>query len=103
MWPFKKKKSEADEAVAVLPQTIEIVAGKWVYFCKSLPFKEDVPLIERITAFSVPMFEGIRKNVPALRKAPDALLLIIVAKGVEKSGTHTREQIEEALGAPLPE
>ncbi len=89
--------------IAVLDDTIDIVADKWLYFSKTLAFKEDVVLRDRIAAFYFPMFEGLRKNVLPLRKSPDAILLIVVAKGIEKSGMQTRGEIEEALGAPLPD
>jgi hypothetical protein len=103
MWPFRRKSADTEKVIAVLDDTINIVAQKWRHFSTTLVFKEDVPLQERIAAFSFPMFEGIRKNVPELRKSPDAFLLIVVAKGIEKSGTHSRAEIEEALGAALPD
>lgn len=82
---------------------IDIVADKWLYFSKPFAFKYDFVLRDRIAAFSFPMFEILRKNVLPLRKSPDAILLIVVAKGIEKSGMHTRVEIEGALGAPLPD
>lgn len=85
-----------DDAVAVATE-------KWLYFTGTFVFKEDVPLTQRIHLFSNPMFEGLRNNFPALAKAPPAVLLLIIAKGVQNSGTHTRAQIEQALGAPLPD
>ena len=101
--PRAKRASDADKVIAVFNHTIDIVTDKWLFFSKTLAFKEDVVRRDRIAAFSFPMFEGLIKNVLPLRKSPDAILLIVVAKGIEKSGTHTRGEIEEALGAPLPD
>lgn len=102
MWPFKRK-SKADATLAVMDQAIAFAADKWSYFTKAMPFKADVPLKDRISMFLVPATEGLKNNYPALRSAPDAIFLLIVAKGIEKSGTHTRVQIEAGLGVQLPD
>jgi len=102
MFGFGKRQSKADATIAVLDQTIGVAADKWLYFCEKLPVRDGVDLVERITSFSVPFSEGARRNIPALKDAPDAVLFLIVAKGVERSGTHTRSQIEQALGIQLP-
>ena len=100
---FGKKKSKADAAIAAMPQAIERAAEKWAYFCETLVFKAEVPLVARIGSFLVPFEEDVRKNMPALRDAPGAVILLVVAKGIERSGTHSRAEIEEALGFPLPD
>lgn len=92
--------SDAERAKAVLGDAIAITAEKWLFFTQSMEFKHDVPLADRIGAFSVPMYEGLRKNIPLLKDAPEPLLLRIVAKGIEKSGTHSPTEIEQAIGAP---
>jgi hypothetical protein len=101
MFGFGKRKSKADAAIAVMDEAIGLAADKWRFFCEKMPFRDDVGLVDRIAAFNVPFSEGARKNFPALKDAPDAVLLLIVAKGVERSGTHTRSQIEQALGVLL--
>ena len=103
MWRFKKAKSRADEAIEVLPTLIENAAGKWRDFDEAFKFKDGVSLANRIWLFMTPFSEGVREHVPAMKDAPDGLLLLIVAKGVEQSGTHSRAEIEEALGVSLPD
>lgn len=102
MWPFQRKKSAADDVIEQMDELIGIAQRKWDQFCGLLPFKDDVPLKGRIAAFMVPFSEGARKNLPALRKAPEAVIFLIAAKGIERSGTHSRTEIEEALGIQLP-
>ena len=101
MFGFGKKKSKADVAIAAMPQAIDRAAEKWAYFCETLVFKAEVPLATRIGSFLVPFKEGVRKNMPVLRDAPGAFILLVVARGIERSGTHSRAEIEEALGFPL--
>jgi hypothetical protein len=103
MWGFKKRKARADEAIEVLPALIDNAAGKWRDFYKTFKFKDDADLAKRIWLFMTPFSEGVRQHVPAMREAPDGLILLIVAKAVEQSGTHSRCEIEQALGMPLPD
>lgn len=99
---FTKRKSKADAVIEIMDDVIAIAAQKWLTFCEQLPFKEDVPLVDRISAFGFPLMQGAREKVPALREAPDGVLLLIVAMGVDRSGTHTKALIEEALGISWP-
>jgi len=85
-----------------MDDTITHAADKWRYFCDNVPYRTEVGLADRIGAFSVPFNEGARKHIPELQNAPDGLLLMIIALGVEKSGTHSRIEIERALGVSLP-
>lgn len=103
MWPFRKKATAADRTIEVWDDAIAHAAEQWINYSKVLVFKSEVGLRERIFAFSVPMFEGLKNKFPPLREAPDAVLLLLVAKCIEKSGTHSRSQIETALGMPLPD
>lgn len=102
MFGFRKKQSKADAALAVMDDAIGMAAEKWRYSCEKLPHRADLPLVDRIASFLIPFSEGARASIPAFKDAPDAVLLIMVAKGIERSGTHTRAQIEDALGIPLP-
>lgn len=101
IWPFKKK-SNADAAIAVSDDAIQLSCDRWLAYNEQFKFKDSVALQEKIMMFSVPMSEGLKNTFPVLRNSPDAALFLFIAMGVEKSGTHTTQQIEEALGAPLP-
>ncbi len=68
-----------------------------------MKFRENVLLEDRIAAFIIPLFKGLKNNFTALQSAPEPILLLIAAKGVEASGTHSREEIEKALRCALPE
>jgi len=102
MWPFRSKARDAERVIAVFDEAVALATDKWLMFSKTIVFKSEVALGERIQLFAVPMFEGLRSNYPPLKNASAAVLLLIVAKGVQKSGTHSRAEIEQALGAPLP-
>jgi hypothetical protein len=76
---------------------------KVAYFLKVFVFKDDVGLREKISAFSTPAYQGLRNNFPPLKEAPESVLFLIVLKCIEKSGTHSRSQIETAIGIELPD
>jgi hypothetical protein len=97
-----KKRSQADETIKIMDDAIQFAAEKWAYFTETVPFKDSVPLKERIFAFTVPATEGLKNNFSPLKNAPEPIYLVIIAKGVELSGTHSKAQIEEALGVRLP-
>ena len=68
MWPFRKK-SRADDAMALMPDAIEAARVKWLYFSKTLVFKDDVSLAHRIASFMVPFEKGLFDNYPVFAEA----------------------------------
>jgi hypothetical protein len=103
MWPFKKKPSSADAVIAVMPDAISLCSKQWLYYTSTLVFKDEVPLRDRILSFASPMTEGLKNTFAALgNNAPPAIFMLIIAKGIEKSGTHSTAEIEAALGVALP-
>ncbi|QMW23558.1 hypothetical protein [Sandaracinobacteroides saxicola] len=79
---------------------VERACDRWDYFCKTLPFRDDVDLGARITSFCVPAFEGMRTQVKELRNAPDEILLMIVLAGIRRSKSHTIDEIVAAVTPP---
>ena len=104
MFGFRKRESKADAALAVMDQATALVTDRWRYLCDTIPYKAGVPLEDRIASFCIPMYEGLRKTFPTLRTAPEAFLLIVVVKGIERSGTHPADELYDAIGMPpLPD
>ena len=56
----------------------------------------------QIMAFLAPLQEGL-SQWQAFKEAPESIFFIIACKGVEKSGTHSTEEIEKAIGVALPQ
>lgn len=100
MWPFKPRKSNVDLAVEWMPRAIEVATLKWLEFVEQ-PFAQSMPLDEMLYIFTTGLTAGLREW-KAFKSSPDALFLLIAAKGVERSRTHLRIEIEAALGLPLP-
>jgi hypothetical protein len=102
IWPFSKREWPADRFLTLMPELIDRASEKWLYFCQTLKFKEGTPLVERITSFAIPAIDGM-KRIPELKDTPESMLLLVVALGIVRSGTHTKEEVENALGTELPE
>lgn len=95
MWPFKRKKSKSDVAIEWMPRAIEVAAQKWIEFEKQ-PFTQDMTLEQRIYLFTEVLGKGL-KQWEAFSDAADSLFLLIAAKGIERSRTHLRLELEAVL------
>lgn len=100
MWPFKERRSKADIAVEAMPQAIDIAAQKWIEF-EAQPFAAEMDLEQKLFLFT----EGIRRGFSQwkeFKNAPDDVFLLLAAKGVERSRTHLRMELEAVLNVPIP-
>ncbi|MEO0463079.1 MAG: hypothetical protein AAF127_08100 [Pseudomonadota bacterium] len=101
MWPFKSRKKRADAAAAEIPRAIEIASMKWLEF-QSQEFAHDWSLFEKVAHF----VEGMKAEFgqwSAFKGAPESIFLLIAVKGIERSRTHLRVELEGILGMPVPE
>ncbi|HUE78692.1 MAG TPA: hypothetical protein VMN38_03585 [Sphingomicrobium sp.] len=100
MWPFKRKKSEADMAIEWMPRAIGVAAHKWIEF-ESQPFAQEMDLEQKLFLFTEGLGTGL-KQWQAFKGGPDALFLLIAAKGIERSRTHLRLELEAVLKFAIP-
>lgn len=100
MWPFKKKRSDADIAIEWMPRAIEVAAQKWAEF-EAQPFAEAMDLEQKLSVFTEGLERGL-KQWTAFKRSPDALFLLIAAKGIERSRTYLRIELEAVLNFPIP-
>ena len=99
IWPFRRR--WADRLDGLLPDLIDVAAEKWLEFSRTPAFHEPGPLKDKIAFFATPAMRGLRENIRELRDCSDSMLLHTIALGIVKSGTHTKVQVEEALGRKL--
>ena len=102
MWPFKKKPVRRMHALAIIDDAIEFAAERWQFFSRSVAITSRSVLRERIGLFARSLEPSLHARHPALAAAPDEVMLLIIAKGVERSGAISRVEIERALGILLP-
>lgn len=102
MLSFLKRKSKADKVVEIMPYAVELSARNWKLFSKRMAFKDDVPLRQRISMFHQINEQGLKNNLKSLKDAPEAVTLVIAAKGIIAAGDYSKETIEEALDVKIP-
>lgn len=102
MWPFRKSPRADQEALVIIDEAIAFVAGRWIIFSRAVPMSPDTGLRERIGLFARSLEASLHARHPTLVVAADEVILLIVAKGIEQSGTVSRGEIERALGILLP-
>lgn len=100
MWPFTQKKSKADVAIEWMPRAIEVAAEKWIEFERQ-PFAQELDLEQKVFLFSEGLGRGL-KQWKAFSDAADPLFLLIAAKGIERSRTHLRLELEAVLKFAIP-
>jgi hypothetical protein len=71
-------------------------------FRDRVKFKDEVPLFEEITAALPPISKSLEDEFSELGDAPDGVLFMILASGIVMSGTHSKSEVESAIGAPIP-
>lgn len=99
MWPFTRKRSPEEQAI---DRATELAAAAWLHFCDISPLPANIHIRDRI-AFFLPDFRvSLSRRFPTLAGAADEIVLLIIARGVEKSGTYDRRHIERGLGIILP-
>ncbi|MBO9375342.1 hypothetical protein GG804_01035 [Sphingomonas histidinilytica] len=103
MWPFRRKtRSRDDDASATIDAAILFTAQRWCAFSRSVALPAEMTLRDRISIFARALDESLHGHFPTLVSAPEQVILLIIAKGVEQSGLLARGEIERELGIILP-
>ena len=100
MWPFGKKKTKADLAVEWMPRAIDAARHHWLEF-EAQTWTQSMPLTEKIPLFC----RGLEARLgqwKAYRNAPQGLIILIAAKGIESSRTHLRLELEAIFNMAIP-
>tara|TARA_R100001129_G_scaffold68233_1_gene46532 strand:- start:122 stop:670 length:549 start_codon:yes stop_codon:yes gene_type:complete len=83
-----------------MPRAIDVAKQKWLEF-NSQPFATEMELEQKVHIFTEGLSSGLRQW-DAFKAAPESIFLLIAVKGIEKSRTHLRLELEPRLGIPIP-
>ena len=100
MWPFMPRISAEEQAI---DRAIALAASAWRLFCETSPLAPNIHIRDRIAFFTPDFRKSLSRHFPALAESADEIVLLIIARGVEISGTHNRRHIERGLGIILPQ
>lgn len=103
MWPFRTDSAKRqDDPSKTIDDAILFTAQRWCAFSRALALPADLSLRDRIAMFARSLDQSLHGRFPALISAPEQVLLLIIAKGIEQSGLLARGEIERELGIILP-
>lgn len=100
MWPFTRKKDTTIDAA--VSQAIKLAASEWQAFCATSGMASNINLRDRVPFFAGDFRRKMIERLPMLKFAPEQLVLLIIAEGIDQSGLETRSMIELQLGIVLP-
>jgi len=101
MWPFARRSAlTLDEAIE---NAVPYAAQAWSRFRDTTGLPANLHLRDQIAYFARDFIGDLERSFPALRSAPNDLLLLIIAQGIEASGHVPRRKIELQLGIILPQ
>ena len=86
----------------ILDEAIGFAADRWQSSVASGTVPANINLRDQVTLFTKPFLRSLFAKFPALRPANDQVLLLVIAEGIARSDTISREKIETALGIVLP-
>jgi len=96
---FCRNKGGIDQAI---DGAVALAAERWLSFAAQSGLAGNINLRDRVAFFWSGFREALERRYPALRGPADALLLLIIAQGIEASGLESRRMIELQLGIILP-
>jgi len=101
MWPFARRPGlTLDQAIEA---AVPYAAQAWARFRDTTGLPANLHLRDQIAYFARDFVGDLERTFPALRSAPNELLLLIIAQGIEVSGHAPRRRIELQLGISLPQ
>lgn len=86
----------------ILDEAIGVGAERWTQCLGGGSLASNLNLRDRATIFGPPFRKALLAKFPTLRAANDEVLLLVMAEGIAKSETVSRDKIERALGIIVP-
>jgi len=102
----KKEKTETEKVLEIVSPAVMWCASSWTEFYQSMKadFGKEIKLTSSLFSTVLEnMSLRLKNDYPILdSKEGEVMIAVIVAKGIEVSGTHSKEEIEKVTGTPIP-
>lgn len=86
----------------ILDEAIAWTADAWTEAAANGSIPSNISLRDRVALFAPRIRKLLFETYPRLRAADDQVLLLVVAEGIARSGSVSREKLEKELGIILP-
>ena len=100
MWPFVRRPAVSLDRA--MDEAVSFTATAWIKFRATAGVPANIHLRDQIVFFAPDFTAKLTRRFPALRSAPNEVILLIIAQGIEASGSISRRKIELQLGIILP-
>jgi hypothetical protein len=97
-----KESDGSEDVLKVWDEAVKYSSDGWLAFRDRIKFKDNVPLFDEITAALPPISMSLERKFSELGGAPGGVFFMILASGIVMSGTHSKSEVESAIGAPIP-
>ncbi len=89
-------------ADATLDEAVAFVAEDWVRLRNRLTVPANLNFRDEAAILAPVMRKSLLARFPDLWSANDQILLMVIARGIERAGLVARARIEKSLGIVLP-
>ena len=100
MWTFLRR--PAPTLDRAMDEAVSFAAKEWLHFRNKGGIPANIHLRDQVAFFAPDFVAKLGRHFPALRNAPNELILLLIAQGIEASGFQVRRKIELSLGITLP-
>lgn len=101
MWPFRR--GAPPTIASAITQAAGFAAECWSRFTETSGLPRNINLRDRVSYFAADFRRELDRRYPLLRSAPEEIVLLVIAQGIERSGSDSRRLIELQLGIVLPD
>jgi hypothetical protein len=101
----KKEKTESEKVLEIFGPAVTWAASSWTVFHQSMTMISGVEIkLDSLFPLALEkMSTRLKVDFPILdSKEGEVMIAVIVAKGIEISGTHSKEEVEKVTGTESP-
>ncbi len=80
-----------------MPNATSEIRDKWLVYTKTIHFKDDVPLADRIASFAPLIRAYLQKSYPALNDLPAKVFWTMIFAAIEHAKTHPVADLNNAI------
>src|SRR6478736_6153707 len=99
MWTFLRRPAATLDRA--MDEAVSFAAKEWITFRNTGRIPANIHLRDQVAFFAPDFVAKLARRFPSLRNAPNELILLLIAQGIEASGSLARRKIELSLGIIL--
>jgi hypothetical protein len=94
---LNRRKLTHSELSALAAAATSAIQDRWLVFTKTIHFKAEVPLADRISSFATLIQTHLNNSYPALSDLPAKMFWMMMFSAIEQSKTHAPADLNSAV------